>query len=112
MSLVSRVGELRCYARSVRRRVVQGWPGQYWLDTRQPAVLAVMKARIALAQPKKCDAVEPDDVDARSNNPGFPITAAQQQAFIKAIAAEAHAKNMSVAHKHLDLDAWRVACPP
>jgi hypothetical protein len=70
---------------------VVGWPGQYWLDIRQPVVAASMKARIALAQQKHCDAVEADEVDARNNNPGFPITAADQQGFIRALAAEAHA---------------------
>ncbi len=64
---------------------------------------------LALAQQKKkCDAVEADDIDARANNPGFPITAAQQQAFIRAMAVDAHAKGMSFALKN---DAWRVACP-
>lgn len=79
---------------------MDGWPGQYWLDVRQPAVLDVMKARLALAQTKNCDAVEADDVDARSNDPGFPITAAEQQAFIRALAKEAHARGMGFALKN------------
>jgi hypothetical protein len=79
---------------------VVGWPGQYWLDIRQPAVAAVMKARIALAQQKHCDAVEADEVDARNNNPGFPITAADQQGFIRALAAEAHARGLAFALKN------------
>jgi hypothetical protein len=83
-----------------RGNPVVGWPGQYWLDIRQPAVAAVMKARIALAQQKRCDAVEADEVDARSNNPGFPITAADQQGFIRALAAEAHAHGIAFALKN------------
>jgi hypothetical protein len=82
---------------------VSGWPGQYWLDIRQPAVVNVMKARIALAQQKGCDAVEADDVDSRTNDPGFPITTADQQGFIRALAAEAHARRLSFALKN-DLD--------
>jgi hypothetical protein len=82
---------------------VAGWPGQYWLDIRQPAVVNVMKARIALAQQKGCDAVEADDVDSRTNNPGFPITAADQQGFIRTLAAEAHSRRLSFALKN-DLD--------
>ena len=82
---------------------VSGWPGQYWLDIRQPAVVNVMKARVALAQQKGCDAVEADDVDSRTNNPGFPITAADQQGFIRALAAEAHSRRLSFALKN-DLD--------
>jgi hypothetical protein len=82
---------------------VQGWPGQFWLDIREPAVVTVMKERIALAQQKSCDAIEADDVDSRTNNPGFPITANDQQSFIKTLAAEAHAHGMSYALKN-DLD--------
>ena len=79
---------------------VAGWPGQYWLDIRKSEVVAVMKERLALAQTKKCDAVEADDVDARSNDPGFPITAAEQQGFIKALAEDAHAKGLGFALKN------------
>lgn len=82
---------------------VQGWPGQFWLDVRQPAVVDVMLARITLAQSKGCDAVEADDVDARANNHGFPITAAEQQAFIRTLANAAHAHGMAFALKN-DLD--------
>jgi hypothetical protein len=82
---------------------VQGWPGQFWLDIREPAVVAVMKERILLAQQKGCDAIEADDVDSRTNNPGFPISANDQQSFIKTLAAEAHAHGMSYALKN-DLD--------
>lgn len=59
-----------------------------------------MKARIALAQQKHCDAVEADEVDARNNNPGFPITAGDQQGFIRALAAEAHARGLAFALKN------------
>jgi hypothetical protein len=86
-----------------RGNPMQGWPGEYWVDLRQPAVLAVMENRQTLAQQHHCDGIEADDVDARSNNPGFPITATDQQNFIKALAADAHAKGMSFALKN-DLD--------
>jgi hypothetical protein len=83
-----------------RGNAMDGWPGQYWLDIRATAVVDVMKARLALAQSKKCDAVEADDVDARSNDPGFPITAAEQQAFIRALAKESHVRGMGFALKN------------
>lgn len=82
---------------------MKGWPGQYWLDVRAPAVVDVMKARIALAQSKGCDGIEADDVDSRSNNPGTGITAVEQQAFIRTLAAEAHARGMAYALKS-DID--------
>jgi hypothetical protein len=79
---------------------IDGWPGQYWLDIREPTVLQVMKSRLAMAKDKGCDGVEADDVDARSNDPGFPIKASEQQAFIKAIAGEAHACGMAFGLKN------------
>jgi hypothetical protein len=83
-----------------RGNPVAGWPGQYWLDIRQAAVVGVMKARIELAQQKGCDAVEADDVDGRNNNPGFPITAADQQGFIRTLAVEAHGRGLAFALKN------------
>lgn len=76
---------------------MDGWPGQYWLDVRAPAVVSVMKERLALAQSKGGDAVEADDVDARSNDPGLPLTAEDQRGFIRTLATEAHARGMGFA---------------
>ncbi|MBK6691858.1 MAG: endo alpha-1,4 polygalactosaminidase [Myxococcales bacterium] len=83
-----------------RHNAVKGWPGQYWLDVREPVVVNVMKSRIAMAAQRHCDAVEADDVDSRDNNPGTGITAGEQQAFIRTLAAEAHAQGMSFALKN------------
>lgn len=83
-----------------RGNAMKGWPGQYWLDIRPQAVVDVMKARIAMAQQHKCDAVEADDVDSASNNPGTGVTQADQRTFIKLLAAEAHARGMSFALKN------------
>lgn len=83
-----------------RGSAMQGWPGQYWLDVTAPVVVDVMKARIAMAQQKKCDAIEADDVDSLDNNPGTGITAAGQRSFIRTLAADAHARGMSFALKN------------
>lgn len=83
-----------------RGKPIDGWPGQYWVDQREPKVLEVMRARLEMAKSKGCDGVEADDVDARSNDPGFPIKAADQQAFIKAIAEDAHSKGIAFGLKN------------
>jgi hypothetical protein len=83
-----------------RGNQVDGWPGQYWLDVREPAVVAVMHDRLALAADRDCDAVEADDVDARSNEPGFDTSAAEQQAFIRDLAVTAHELGLSFALKN------------
>jgi hypothetical protein len=79
---------------------LDGWPDQYWLDIREPAVLEVMLTRLDMAKAKHCDAVDPDDVDVRSNNSGFTITAQEQQSFIKRIADAAHERGMGVGLKN------------
>jgi hypothetical protein len=79
---------------------IVGWPGQFWVDFRQPAVRAVMVARLAMAAAKRCDGVEPDDVDATANNPGFPITADDQLGFIRFLATTAHGDGLAVGLKN------------
>jgi endo-alpha-1,4-polygalactosaminidase (GH114 family) len=83
-----------------RGNPISGWPGQYWLDIREPAVLDVMLARIELAASKGCDAVDADDVDARSNNPGFALSAADQRGFVTRLSDAAHARGLAFGLKN------------
>jgi hypothetical protein len=82
---------------------IVGWPGQRWVDIRSPVVHDIMNARLDLAAQKRCDGVEPDDVDGYTNDPGFPLTAADQLAFNRFVAAGAHQRGLAVALKN-DLD--------
>ncbi|WP_437901065.1 endo alpha-1,4 polygalactosaminidase [Sorangium sp. So ce124] len=82
---------------------LDGWPGERWLDTRNAGVRNVMKARLDLAVQKRCDGVEPDNVDGYTNSPGFPLTAATQLDYNRFLAAEAHARGLSIGLKN-DLD--------
>jgi hypothetical protein len=77
---------------------------ELWLDIRQLGVLGpIMSARLDLAVSKRCDGVEPDNVDGYINNTGFPLTAADQIAYNTFIADAAHARGLSVGLKN-DLD--------
>ena len=49
---------------------------------------------------KGADAVEPDDIDGYTNNPGFPFTRADQVAYNKAIAGIVHSFGLAVALKN------------
>jgi hypothetical protein len=81
-----------------------GWPGERWLDIRNLTLLGpIMKARLDLAVQKGCDGVEPDNVDGYTNQTGFPLTYANQIAYNRFMASEAHARNLSVALKN-DID--------
>lgn len=79
---------------------VEGWPGQYWLDVREQVVRDVMIGRLQLAQEKRCDGVEPDDVDVASNDTALGITPAQQLDFIQLLARESHARGLAVGLKN------------
>ena len=83
-----------------RGNPIDGWPGQYWVDFREAAVVDVMKARIGIAHDKACDGIEADDVDARSNDPGFSISAEEQRAFIRTLADAAHAAGIAFGLKN------------
>jgi hypothetical protein len=85
---------------STRGQPLDGWPGERWLDIRNVAVRNALEARLDLAAARGCDAVEPDNVDGYTNNTGFPLRAADQLAFNRFLAAEAHARGLSVGLKN------------
>jgi hypothetical protein len=62
-----------------------------------------MSGRLALAEQKRCDGVEPDNVDGYTNATGFPLTGADQLDFNRFLAREAHARGLSIGLKN-DLD--------
>ncbi len=88
---------------AARGNELVGWPGELWLDTRDATVRNIMRARLDLAITKHCDGVEPDNVDGYANNSGFPLTTATQLDYNRFLAAEAHARGLSVGLKN-DLD--------
>jgi len=82
---------------------LDGWPGERWLDIRSPEVRRLMLARLDLAATKRCDGVEPDNVDSYQNDPGFPLSAGDQLDYNIFLAEAAHARGLSVGLKN-DLD--------
>jgi hypothetical protein len=84
-------------------KVMDGWPDEKWLDVRSSAVKAIMQRRLDVAVQKKCDGVEPDNVDGYQNDTGFALTGADQLAFNRFLASEAHGRQLAVALKN-DVD--------
>ena len=84
-----------------------GWPGEKWLDVRQQSILLpLMKARFQnWCVDKGFDAIEPDNLDAWENKPGFPITQAENISYDLAIAALGHSMGLSVGLKNLPQNA-------
>jgi hypothetical protein len=88
---------------SLRGHGVDGWPGEFWLDTRSARVRDVMIARMNRAVANHCDGIEPDNVDGYANDSGFPLTSGTQLEFNAFLATEAHARGLSVGLKN-DVD--------
>lgn len=89
---------------AVKGQVLAGWPDERWLDIRRLDVLGpIMEARLDLAVARGCDGVDPDNVNAYTNETGFPLTAGHQVRYNTWLAERAHERGLSVGLKN-DLD--------
>jgi hypothetical protein len=78
-----------------------GWPGERWLDIRDPRKLEpVLAKRFDMCRDKGFDGVEPDLMEAFGNDTGFPITARDQIEFNRFLAKLGHDRGLSVALKN------------
>ncbi len=92
------------YPVEVLGKNLDGWPGEKWVDIRRIDVLgAILTDRLDMAVAKKCDGVEPDNVDGYTNDTGFPLTANDQVVFNRWLADQAHERGLSIGLKN-DLD--------
>ena len=83
---------------------LKGWAGEKWLDIRRLDVLEpIMEARLDLAVQKRCDGVEPDNVDGYVNDSGFLLTYQDQLTYNHWLAERAHLRGLSIGLKN-DLD--------
>jgi len=82
-------------------RPLADYPDESWLDVRRLDLLAgPLTRRLDECRAKGFDAVEPDNVDGYQNDSGFPLSAADQLAFNRWVAAAVHARGMGVALKN------------
>ena len=89
------------FPNSVTGKTLDGWPDEKWLDIRAlDVLLPIMDKRIATCKNKGFDAVEPDNVDGYTNATGFPLTAAHQATYNRALADLAHKHGLGVALKN------------
>jgi len=79
---------------------LDGWPGERWLDFRDPSVQQVMLGRLDLAVEKGCDGVDPDNVDVYTQDSGFTISASEQLAYNRWMANRAHQRGLAVGLKN------------
>lgn len=77
------------------------FPNEKWLDVSNYKEFAsIMEKRLDLAVAKKCDGVEPDNVDGYQNNTGFAISYADQLEYNLWLADQAHKRGLSVGLKN------------
>jgi hypothetical protein len=89
------------FPRKVVGKVLDGWPQERWLDIRQRSILVpLMNARVAMCKAKGFDAMDFDNVDGYSNDTGFPLKAADQLNYDRALASLAHAAGMQAVLKN------------
>jgi len=88
------------FPKEIRGKKMDDWDEQ-WLNVTQFQKFAgVIKARMDLAVKKKCDGIEPDNIDGFSNKTGFKISSQDQLKYNKWLASEAHKRGLAIALKN------------
>jgi hypothetical protein len=89
------------YPRAVKGKKLDGWPGERWLDIRRLGILApIIEDRLDLCRAKGFDGVEFDNVNGYTNATGFSLSRADQLAFNRWLAAEAHERGLGAGLKN------------
>ncbi len=81
-------------------KALRGWEGEKWLNTNSANVRKIMQARLDMAVQKRCDGVEPDNVDAYDNDSGLNLGEPDSVDYVTFLADEAHSRNLSLALKN------------
>lgn len=81
---------------------LEGWKGERWLDVTSKNVHLIMMQRIELAFRKRCDGIDPDNVDTYSQGEksGFDISYNDSIEYVKFLASAAHSYNLSIGLKN------------
>ncbi|GAB7362478.1 hypothetical protein MBLNU230_g2800t1 [Neophaeotheca triangularis] len=81
-------------------KTMDGWEDEKWLDLNSKNVRSIMAKRIALAQDKGCDAVDPDNVDGYNNENGLGLTQQDTIDFMKYLSEEAASVGLAIGLKN------------
>ena len=85
---------------SVVGKDYQGWPGEKWLDIRRlDIIVPLMEKRLDECQTKGFDGVEPDSINAYTQDTGFPLSYQDQLKYNKWWAQAAHKRGLSIGLK-------------
>ena len=79
---------------------LDGWAGEWWLNTNSSNVRNIMLSRLDLAVTKGCNGVDPDNMDGFDNDNGLGLTQGDAVDYVNFLADAAHARNLSVGLKN------------
>ncbi len=89
------------FPKEVLGKVMEGWEDEKWLDVSNYEKFSqIMQSRLNTAVNKKCDGVEPDNIQAYTEDTGFNITYTDQLKYNKWLADEAHKRGLAIALKN------------
>ncbi len=89
------------FPKSVLGKDYKNWPGEKWLDISNYEMFKdIMLARLDLAVKKKCDGVDPDNIQGYKEDTGFNLNYEDQLRYNIWLANETHKRNLSIALKN------------
>lgn len=88
------------FVKSDLGKALDGWKGERWLNVRSQNVRKIMMARLDLAVQKKCNGVEPDNIDGYDNDNGLKLTEKDAIEYMKFLSSKAHHRNLSIGLKN------------
>ncbi|MCF6303068.1 MAG: endo alpha-1,4 polygalactosaminidase [Devosiaceae bacterium] len=81
-------------------KAYEGWPGEFFLDIRQPTLRYVMQRKFNDCRIKGFQAVEPDNMDVYTNDSGFDLTAADTVRYVAQLVSDARAQGLEIGQKN------------
>ena len=94
-------GDAGDFPAAIKGNTVGGFPDEKWLDIRDQTTLRdIMRARFDLAKAKGFDAVEMDNIDGYTNNPGFSFSAGDQLVYNLWLASAVHSIGLAAFFKN------------
>lgn len=81
-------------------KALDGWEGEYWLNTKSTNVRKIMVKRLKLAASKGCDGVDPDNTDGYQNKNGLGLTKKDAINYVNYLALQAKALGLSTGLKN------------
>jgi hypothetical protein len=86
-------------------KVMPGYPQEKYIDIRNPTVVTIIEARIAMCASKGFDAIEPDIDESYgygAKQTGFALTKADEEFYMTTLANYAHSLGVAMWGKDLD----------